>query len=252
MYTTSCILCTVHAAAQAAASKTKAVQVPPTGDTIESTWVGHFKSLFKASDHIPKIRREELAIIRQLKQGVDLVEYGGTSFVHKYMTYFSLAYSFEVELANYTKTAGSPYIPNVCYVVTHKDINRGMLIEYIPSESLSNVRLTRWGKYTASAYTLDALSDLEMHKYYPQDLKLPNILFSHDRRMVKVLIKILRPLHDAHLPTRKQNNGGPPSNTYRYSERAYFGGQRLGQVACRNWYPIEYSPDHGHQLFAMV
>ena len=187
MYTTSCILCTVHAAAQAAASKTKAVQVPPTGDTIESTWVGHFKSLFKASDHIPKIRREELAIIRQLKQGVDLVEYGGTSFVHKYMTYFSLAYSFEVELANYTKTAGSPYIPNVCYVVTHKDINRGMLIEYIPSESLSNVRLTRWGKYAASAYTLDALSDLEMHKYYPQDLKLPNILFSHDTRMVHIV-----------------------------------------------------------------
>jgi serine/threonine protein kinase len=62
-----------------------------------------------------------------------------------------------------------------------------MLIEYLPSESLDNVPLTPSEKYAASAYILDALSDLESRGYYPQDLKLPNILLSHDSQMVHIV-----------------------------------------------------------------
>jgi len=177
----------VRAATQAAASKNRAVQVLPTGAITETSWVDPFGDPFNAPDHIPRIRRDDLAIIRQIKPGVDVVNYGGNSFVHKYMTYFSEAFSFEIELANYAKAAGSQYIPNLCYIVTHKDVNRGMLIEYLPSESLHNVLLAPSEKYAASAYLLDALSDLETREYYPQDLKLPNILFSRDRRMVHIV-----------------------------------------------------------------
>ena len=103
------------------------------------------------------------------------------------MTYFCPAYSFEVELANYAKAAGSPHISKLYYVVMHKDADRGILIEWLPTESLNNVRLTPSDKCAASACLLDALSDLETREYYPQDLKLPNILFSHDRRMVHIV-----------------------------------------------------------------
>ena len=103
------------------------------------------------------------------------------------MIYFCSAYSFEVELANYTKAAGSPHIPKLYYIVTHKNADRGILMEWLPTESLNNVRLTPSNKCAASACLLDALSDLETREYYPQDLKLPNILFSRDRRTVHIV-----------------------------------------------------------------
>ena len=42
-------------------------------------------------------------------------------------------------------------------------------------------------KYTVVNLILDALNDLESRGYYPQDLKLPNILLSADKRSLYVI-----------------------------------------------------------------
>ena len=118
-----------RAATQAAASKSKAVEVSETGDITEATWLDPLGSPFEAPGHLHKIRREELAILRRIKQGVDLVLHGGAKYIHKYMTFNSTSYSFETEVRNYQTTAGSPYLAKLHYVVTHMDVNRGLLIE---------------------------------------------------------------------------------------------------------------------------
>lgn len=178
----------LRAATQAATSKTKAVEISENGNITETSWVDPLGPPFEAPPHIRRIPRDELAVIQQIHPGVDIVEYGGTKYVHKYMTVRShAAHSFEFEITNYGKTVGSPYLLKLHYIVTYKDVNRGLLIEYASSKSLAHVRLTPSEIYSIIVLLLDALCDLEARGYYPQDLKLPNILVSDDKRLLHIV-----------------------------------------------------------------
>ena len=70
--------------------------------------------------------------------------------------------------------------------------------------------------------------------------------------IIKVQLKIPCPLRYIRLPLTNTNNYRPSSATHHHSKRAYFRGQRLGQVACRNWCPIEYSSDHDDQVYETI
>jgi len=177
----------VQARMKAVASNSMAVQVSENGTITETNWVDPFGPPFEALENIPKIRRRELTTIRQIKQGVDLVQYNGTEYIHKHMTGDSSPLSFESEINNYQKTLGSPYLATFHAIVTHKDLNRGILLRYVSSKSLDSAQLTPSEKYTVVGLLLTALSDLEAHGYYPQDLKLSNILLSDDKRVLHVV-----------------------------------------------------------------
>jgi len=170
------------------ASKTKAVEVSDLGVITEINWVDPFGPPFNAPASIPVIRRDELGTaLRTLKKGVDVVEYNGTQYIHKYMIVSSTSSSFEFEVRNYEKTRGSSYVPALHYIVTHKAVNRGLLIEYLPSEPLHNMQLAPSEKYRIINLILDALTDLEARGYYPQDLKLPNLLLDSEKRKLHVV-----------------------------------------------------------------
>jgi serine/threonine protein kinase len=83
--------------------------------------------------------------------------------------------------------AHSPYLVNFHTIVTCKDLNRGILLRYVSSKSLENIQLTPSEKYTVIGLLLTALSDLEERGYYPQDLKLSNILFSDDKWVLHIV-----------------------------------------------------------------
>jgi serine/threonine protein kinase len=127
-------------------------------------------------------------VIQQIHPSVDIVKYGGTKYVHKYMAVRShAAHSFEFEITNYEKTVGSPYLMKLHYIVTYKDVNRGLLFEYASSKSLAHIRLTPSEVYSIIMLLLNTLCDLEACGYYPQDLKLPNILVSDDKRLLHIV-----------------------------------------------------------------
>src|SRR5206468_3915663 len=107
--------------------------------------------------------------------------------VHKYMTFNSTFYSFEFEIRNYETTAGSRYVTKLHYVVTHTEVNRGLRIEYLSAESLNGAHLTQSEKYRVVVLLLDALSNLEAHRYCPQNLKLANILLSADKQILHII-----------------------------------------------------------------
>lgn len=178
----------IRAATQAATSRTKAVEISENGHITETTWVDPLGPPFEAPLYIHRLPRDELAVIQQIHPGVDIVEYGGTKYVHKYMAVRShAAHSFEFEITNYEKTVGSPYLMKLHYIVTYKDVNRGLLFEYSSSKSLAHIRLTPSEVYSIIVLLLDALCDLEARGYYPQDLKLANILLSDDKRILKIV-----------------------------------------------------------------
>lgn len=186
--TEPCLDLCLRAAAQAAVSKSKAVEVSEDGSITETIWVDPLGPPFEAPEHIPRIPRARLAVIRQIQPGVDVIEYSGTIYVHKYMTVRShSSHSFECEVENYEKAAGSPYLVKLRYIVTYRDVNRGLLFEYVSSESLADVQLTLSESYSVIVLLLSALCDLEARGYYPQDLKLPNILLSNDKKTLQIV-----------------------------------------------------------------
>jgi serine/threonine protein kinase len=176
-----------RAVMKAAASNTNAVEVSENGTITEANWLDPFESPFEAPEDIPKVRRDELTTIRQIKRGVDVVQYNGAEYVHKYMTVDSTPHSFVSEIGNYKKNAGSPSLPKFHSIITHNGVNRGILIEYLSSKSLDNAQLTLSEKYAVIGLLLNALTDLEARGYYPQDLKLSNILLSNDKRVLHII-----------------------------------------------------------------
>lgn len=169
------------------ASKTNAVAISESGEITEIPWVDPLEPPFTAPSHVFIIQRNELTLIRKIKNSVDVVEYKGIEYIHKYMTVSTTFYSFALEIENYEKTLGSPYLARLHYVVTHKGVNRGLLIEYLYSQSLNDIQLSSSEKYIIIGLILDALTDLEARGYYPQDLKLSNLLLDSKNRTLHVI-----------------------------------------------------------------
>lgn len=141
-------------------------------------WIDPMKAPFTAPAEYPCIERDQLQTVRPLTPNVDIVLFNGKKYVHKYMNVFSQPSSFECEIRNHQRVYGSRFVPELFNIVTCDRKNRGLLLEYIDGENLSQISsvLNEMQLYSMTASILDAITDFEMRGYYPQDLKCANIV----------------------------------------------------------------------------
>jgi hypothetical protein len=141
-------------------------------------WIDPMKPPFAAPPELPCIEREQLRTEKRLTNSVEIVLYNGTRYVHKYMDYLSQPSSFESEIMHHHRVHGSPFVPTLINVVTHEGKNRGLLTEFIDGENLVDLssKFDQSQLYVITALILEAIADLEMRGYYPQDLKCANIV----------------------------------------------------------------------------
>lgn len=163
-------------------SSTNAVAMTSQGIN-QVPWVSPYEPAFIAPSDISIVRRADLFVRHKIKLGVDVVEYEGRKYIHKYMTASSTRYSFEVEIQNYSRTLDSPFVPKLHYIVTHREENRGFLIEFIHSSALDEAQLTVPERYSATKSLLEAVTDLEKRGYYPVDLKCSNLLLDKNQKV---------------------------------------------------------------------
>src|SRR5437667_6936800 len=96
-----------QAVISAFASNTKAVAVTLNGNISETEWASPLESPFSAPSNLPIVQRNDLRVLEKVQFGVDVVKYEGSKYIHKYMISGRPRLSFELELKNYQKTAGS-------------------------------------------------------------------------------------------------------------------------------------------------
>jgi hypothetical protein len=112
------------------ASPTKAVAVKAVGIQ-DCEWVSPLEPAFRLPPQlqVPIISLERLHDVRKIKRGVDVVDYEGWKYIHKYMTPSSTQLSYEAEIDNYGRTSGSYAVPKLEGVVTDRGANRVVLKE---------------------------------------------------------------------------------------------------------------------------
>lgn len=172
----------------ASQSLTRAAQI--TDDEISSIeWVDPMKPPFVAPSPIPRIASEELHMVKHLTRSVEIVQYNGMHYIHKYMNYLSQPSSFEYEILHHQRVCGTSFVPRLCNVVTSHGKNRGLLLEFIDGDNLSELSgiVDRSTLYSITATILEAITDLEMRGYYPQDLKCANVVMRHSDKSLFVV-----------------------------------------------------------------
>ena len=139
------------------------------------------KPPFAAPSELPCIECEELHTVKPLAPGLEIIQYNGTYCIHKYMNYLSNPSSFEYEIMHHHRVCGSGFIPRLCNV-TSNGKNRGLLLEFIDGEILSEFSGTcnHSQLYSITGMILEAITDLEMRGYYPEDLKCANIVLRQE------------------------------------------------------------------------
>ena len=147
-------------------------------EIISTEWVDPMKPPFDAPSELSYIDRNELQRIQLLTPNVELVQYNGMQYIHKFMGYISQPSSFEQEIMHHKKVFGCCFVPRLYNVVTFNGENRGLLLEFIDGKNLSDLSssIDRIQLYRTSAKILEAVEELESHGYYPQDLKCANIV----------------------------------------------------------------------------
>lgn len=190
---------------------------------------------FNASG-LPTIDHTKLVVLRNIQSGVDVVKLQGdtASYVHKYMMPHSLTTSFNVEVNHYTKIGDSPYVPTLVAVVTINNENRGLLLDAIDGDDLSELTLTLDDKWNVTGKLLEALVHLESRSYFPQDLKPGNIML---RRVDKSLVVI--DLGDGRTEGYYRDQSGskcvqdratPPAGEFKSSDSFYTIGRSLWAI----------------------
>jgi hypothetical protein len=172
----------------ASRSPTRAAEV--IGDRITSTeWVDPMKPPFRAPPNFPTVDRAELEHVKRLTHDVEVVQYKGTQYVHKFMGYPSQPSSYETEIKHHQLVSGSRFLPQLFNVVTHEGQNRGLLLEFIDGENLCDLAtsLNHSQLYRITASILEALEDFESRGYYPQDLKGANMVWRESDRTVFIV-----------------------------------------------------------------
>src|SRR5277367_4474423 len=141
------------------------------------------------SEGIRTIDRKSLIFKHEIQPGVDVVEleHDGQTYVHKYMGPYSLHTSFTIEVVNYTKVKGSPYVPELIAIVTIDSENRGLLISKIEGDCLSDLILTTEEKWSVTSKLLNALEDLISRSYFPQDLKPENLMIHRSDQSIAII-----------------------------------------------------------------
>ena len=161
-----------------------------TDNEISSTgWVDPMKPPFVAPPDFPCIERERLQRVKRLTNSVEIVLYNGTHYAHKYMGYLSQPSSFESEIMRHRRVHGTRFVPTLFNVVTYEGKNRGLLTEFIDGENLVELsgKFDQSQLYVITARILEAIADLEMRGYYPQDLKCANIVRRHSDEAIFVV-----------------------------------------------------------------
>lgn len=131
-----------------------------------------------APSKIPHIASEELHMVKPLTRIVEFIQYNGVRYIHKYMNYLSQPSLFEYEIMHHRRVCGTGFVPRLCNIVTSHRKYRGLLLEFIDGEDLSEPSsiFDRSKLYSITAVVLEAIMDLEMHGCYPQDLNCANIV----------------------------------------------------------------------------
>jgi hypothetical protein len=108
-----------QAVLRAYVSPTKAFAVKAVGIQ-DCEWLSPLEPAFRLPPQlqVPIIPHERLHDVRTIKRGVDVVDYGGQKYIHKYMTPSSTQLSFEAEIDKYGRTSGSYAVPKLEGVVT--------------------------------------------------------------------------------------------------------------------------------------
>lgn len=167
-------------------SKTNAIHIFRDGNIEECPWRAYMEPPFEASG-FRTIDHTYLIVLKRIQSGVDVVQVQGDTafYVHKYMTPYSSATSFNIEINNYSKVGNSPYVPDLVAIITNHNQNRGLLLSAIDGDDLSQLTLTLSERWNITAKLLEALVHLEALSYFPQDLKPENIMLRHvDKSLV--------------------------------------------------------------------
>jgi len=141
-------------------------------------WVDPMDKPFKAPPDIPFIEGTELTTEQILTRTLDIVLYQGTRYIHKYMDYMTQTTAIEQEFNNHRLVHDSPFVPKLLKIVKSEGQNRGLLLEYIDGQNLSDI-IHSCGLsqlYTPTVCILEALVDLEKRGYYPLNLNCANIV----------------------------------------------------------------------------
>lgn len=141
-------------------------------------WIDPMKPPFAAPPTLLRVEREQLETVKRLTNNVEIVRYNETRYIHKYMNYLSRPSSFESEIMHHRRVHGTRFVPMLFSVVTYRGENRGLLTEFIDGDNVTELsdKLNQSQLYVTTALILEAIADLEMRGYYPQDLKCANIV----------------------------------------------------------------------------
>jgi serine/threonine protein kinase len=172
------------------ASQTPSRAAEVIGNNISSTeWVDPMKPPFIAPSELSSIDCKELRTVKRLTPSVDLVLRKGIQYIHKFMNYLSHPSSFENEIRHHQRVLGTRFVPRLCNVVTVNGKNRGLLLEFIDGDNLSDLAssLNHSQLYPITAAILEAISDFETRGYYPQDLKCANMVLRNSDRSLFVV-----------------------------------------------------------------
>ena len=144
------------------------------------------KPPFDSPSDLPYIDRKELQTVALLTRTVEVVRYNEIKYVHKFMGYLSQPSSFATEIKNHQQVLGSRFVPKLYNVVTHNGANRGLLLEFVDGNNLSDLSspIGPAERYHITSLILAAIEDFESRGYYPQDLKCANIVLrDHDKSL---------------------------------------------------------------------
>jgi serine/threonine protein kinase len=151
------------------------------GKISSAEWIAPMKPPFAAPLELPRIDREQLQRVKRLTNSVEIVLYNRRRYIHKYMDCLSQPCSFESEIMHHGRVHGTRFVPTLFGVVIYEGKNRGLLTEFIDGENLMELssKFDQSQLYVITALILEAIADLEMRGYYPQDLKCANIVRRH-------------------------------------------------------------------------
>lgn len=120
----------------------------------------------------------ELTIISSLTPNIDIVEFEGTKYVHKFMRKGSFQSCWETEFQRYIQFQHCENVPSLIAVVKRDGMIRGLLISFIDGDNLGEVVITSETELLGITYQIISVAaGLEkVAGYYNSDLKCQNIL----------------------------------------------------------------------------
>jgi predicted Ser/Thr protein kinase len=132
---------------------------------------GKFNAIYQT------VEFSELKFVSAITRNIDIVDYNGVKYVHKYMLPGSHQRSFETEFRHYLQIQQCEHVPSLIAIVRTYGAIRGLLMTYIEGQNLGDLSLTSPSDLLPiTSKIINVAVELERLGYYDEDLKCHNII----------------------------------------------------------------------------